>query len=185
MAPKASTETLTTDVGFNTVQREKNFQNPPTDRTLYPALQEAVQPHIDSFDALLGDNGLLQEGINDIGTKVFLDGLPTDTVRNSLSVRIKQIYLERSQLPAANKFSTRNRKVYPAECRERQVTYRSRFVSRLEFQINDGDWKQLDREMGPLPIMVMVRLNSHWHQETTADRPSLNAVIFRNYHPHN
>ncbi|KAI9673892.1 MAG: DNA-directed RNA polymerase I subunit RPA2 [Caeruleum heppii] len=155
MAPSVAAAKRKHDVGYHTVERDRVFRNPPEDKSLYPALQEAVRPHIDSFDVLLGDNGLLQKGIDDIGTKVFLDGAPTDTVRNSLSVRIKQLYLERSHLPAANKFSIHNRKIYPAECRERHVTYRSRFVARLEYQVNDGDWIETDRELGQLPILLM------------------------------
>jgi hypothetical protein len=37
--------------------------------------------------------------------------------RNRLSVRIREVYLEKAVLPASNKFSTRNREIYPAECR--------------------------------------------------------------------
>lgn len=59
---------------FDTARREKLFKNPPTDHTPYPALLDAIQPHIHSFNSLLHNSKLLEAGIRDIGTKVFLDG---------------------------------------------------------------------------------------------------------------
>jgi len=153
---------------FDTSRREKLFRNPPKDHTPYPALAEAIQPHIDSFNALLDNSKLLEAALKDIGTKTFLDGeqetlqqrvqrqqdgrpLPK---RNKLSVRIRELYLEKAVLPPTNKFSTKNREIYPAECRERHASYRGKLRVRLEFRLNGGGWQESIREMGQLPIML-------------------------------
>ena len=141
---------------YDTLRREDLFRNPPTDHTAYPSLQAAVLPHIDSFNVLIEKNGLLDQGIRDIGTKIFLDGDPTDDVRNSLSLRIKEVFLERPHIPPTNKFSTKNREVYPAECRERHVTYRGKFRAKLEYRVNGNDWTETVRDLGQLPIMLKV-----------------------------
>ncbi|KAL9597375.1 MAG: hypothetical protein Q9219_005184 [cf. Caloplaca sp. 3 TL-2023] len=153
---------------FDTLRRERLFRKPPKDHTAYPALVDAIQPHVQSFNALFGDTQLLAVGIRDIGTKVFLDGrrevvtqpgqdgdspAPTQS-RNRLSVRIGEVFLEKSTIPQTNKYSTRNREIYPAECRERHVTYRGRLRIRLQYKVNDEEWLETVREMGQLPIML-------------------------------
>ncbi|KAI9824869.1 MAG: DNA-directed RNA polymerase I subunit RPA2 [Thelocarpon impressellum] len=155
MAPTRapSTDTRWT-AAYDTLRREKLFRNPPVDHTAYPALQAAVQPHIDSFNAVIEQDGLLSHAIRDIGTKIFLDGEATHERRNSLSVRVKEVFVERAQIPPVNKVSTRNREVFPAECRERHATYRGKFRARLEYRINNGDWKDTVRDLGQAPLML-------------------------------
>ncbi len=157
---------------FDTVRREKLFRNPPNDHTAYPALLAAVQPHIESFNALLDNKRLLEAALKDIGTKVFLDGKPESPEqeaerkkegrapekRNRLSVRIRELFVDKAVLPANNKFSTTNREIYPAECRERHATYRGRLRARVEFRVNHGEWKESVRELGQVPIMLKVGL---------------------------
>lgn len=156
---------------FDTLRREKLFRSPPKDHTAFPALVAAVQPHIDSFNALLDNRKLIDAALKDIGTKVFLDGdreTPDERLvrtkegrspelRNRLSVRIREVFLEKAVLPASNKFSTSNREIMPAECRERHATYRGRLRARLEYRVNGGDWQESVRELGQVPIMLRVR----------------------------
>lgn len=148
------------DAGFNTVKREKLFRNPPKDKTVYPALAKAFEPHVDAFNAVFEGGGFLEKAIEDIGTKTFLDSDPYSskglTPKNRLHVRIRECFFDKSVLPTSNKFSTKNREIYPAECRERHSTYRGRFRVRLEVKINDGEWKELIRDMGHFPIMLRV-----------------------------
>ncbi|RAL59724.1 hypothetical protein DID88_000356 [Monilinia fructigena] len=59
---------------FDTIRRENLFRNPPTDHTAYPALTAAVAPHIESFNALFEKDGLIAQGLLDIGSKTYLDG---------------------------------------------------------------------------------------------------------------
>lgn len=146
------------DHEFHTLRRENLFQNPPTDKSAYPALRAAIAPHIDSFNALFCENGLISEGIADIGTKTMLDGDDNKgpAGKNSLNIRVKSVFVEKSMLPLSNKFSTRNREIMPAECRERHVTYRGKMGATFEYQVNDGDWKSMTRDLGQLPLMLLV-----------------------------
>ena len=159
MAPPATSPTNTTWTHeFDTLRREILFRNPPKDHSAYPALLAAVRPHIDSFNALLEKDGLISHALRDIGTKTFVDGddRAPATGKNKLAIKIKEVFLEKSQLSASNKFSTRNREILPAECRERHVTYRGKLSARLEYKINNGDPKEFVRELGQLPIMLKV-----------------------------
>lgn len=159
MAPAATSTEWSTD--FDTARRQRLFQRPPTDRTAYPTLAAAVDPHIESFDSIFAPNGLLEEGIRDIGTKVFLDGdpyaQPEETgARNRLHVRIREVFFDKAVLPATNKFALNNRNVFPAECRERHATYRGKFRARIEWKVNNGDWQEEVRDLGYVPIMLKV-----------------------------
>ncbi|KAF2102220.1 beta and beta-prime subunits of DNA dependent RNA-polymerase [Rhizodiscina lignyota] len=147
---------------FDTIRREKLFRNPPTDRTAYPSLAAAIDPHVQSFNAYFETDGLLQRAIEDIGTKVILDGDPNAAplpngekpTRNRFSLRYKEVFFERATLPPSNKIVTKDRRIFPAECRERHCSYRGRLRCRLEFRINDGEWKETVRELGNMPIML-------------------------------
>lgn len=165
MPTSASTQTEWTSE-FDTVRRENLFRNPPKDHTAYPALVEAFKPHIESFNALLGEGNILDAGINDIGIRSvledegILEAVDRDREarparrRHKFSIRIKNVYIEKSTLPASNKFSTTNRNIYPAECRERHVTYRGKLRARVEYRVNYGDWQETVRELGQIPIML-------------------------------
>ncbi|KAH8905399.1 beta and beta-prime subunits of DNA dependent RNA-polymerase [Coniochaeta sp. PMI_546] len=149
MAPKGTNTTW--DHEFNLVRRQDLFRNPPTDHTAYPALQEAVDPHIQSFNALFPDGGrkgLIDHGLAEIGTKTYLD-----PEKNRLTVRCKNVMLQKSQVPPSNKFA-KNREILPAECRERHSTYRGKLMATFEYRINSGDPVEFVRELGQLPIMV-------------------------------
>jgi DNA-directed RNA polymerase I subunit RPA2 len=157
MAPERTKTTW--DHEYNIARREKLFRRPPTDHTAYPALQAAVDPHIEAFNALFPRDGpgLLDHALTEIGTKTFFDGNDTAATagRNKLTVRYKGVYLKRSQVPQNNKWA-RTREIFPAECRERHVTYRGKLSATLEFRINDGDPVEFQRELGQMPIMVKV-----------------------------
>jgi DNA-directed RNA polymerase I subunit RPA2 len=173
MAPSATNTDWT--VGFDTLRREELFKNPPKDRSAYPLLQAAIRPHIDSFNALFGDSKIMEEALHDMGTKTFLDG-EIETLdqrrarkargeappqRNRLNLRITEIFLDKAVLPPANKFVPRNasaeyRNIYPAECRERHATYRARLRVRMQYQVNNGEWRESVRELGQVPLMLRV-----------------------------
>lgn len=90
----------------------------------------------------------MAQGLLDIGTKTYLDGddRAGPAGKNRLDIRIKEVFVEKSMLPPTNKYSTRNREVLPAECRERHVTYRGKMSARFEYSINNGDPKSFVRE---------------------------------------
>lgn len=169
MAPSKEPTSTKWDHEYHTLRREKLFQNPPTDRTAYPLLQLAVNPHIESFNALFrpdrrsGPNAksLLAHALADIGTKTYLD-----TEANKLTIRYKDVSLQRSTVPPTNKFA-RTREIFPAECRERHVTYRGKLSATFEYQINDGEPQEFTRDLGQVPIMIKV-----------SDRPAGRAVPY-------
>ena len=157
-SPSAKKPKWTT--AFDTVRRQHLFQNPPTDKSAYPALTEAIQPHVQSFNAIFGPKGLLSHGIQEIGIRTVLDGNPAPPEgtppqpRNKFSIRIKAVFLEKSFLPMSNKFSMTNREVMPSECRERHCSYRGKLSARIAYRINHGDWKETVRDLGYCPIML-------------------------------
>lgn len=159
MAPSATSTEW--DHQFHTLRRQNLFQNPPTDHSAYPALQLAVDPHIESFNAIFRDDGkpgLLAHGLADIGTKTYLDGNPRagPEGKNRLTVRIKDVILHKAQVPPSNKMAL-NRDILPAECRERHSTYRGRVSATFEYSVNGGDTYEFVRELGQIPIMVKVK----------------------------
>lgn len=163
MAPAATKTEWSTN--FDTARRQKLFRNPPKDKTAYPTLAETVDPHINSFNALFARGGQIEESIKEIGTKIFLDGDALDLsadapARNRLHVRIQDVFLEKSMLPPSNKVTLKDRKVLPAECRERHVTYRGKLSARIHWKVNNGDWQELVRDLGYVPLMLRVR-SSH------------------------
>lgn len=180
MAPSATATATVWDHEYDTLRRAKLFANPPTDHSAYPALQEAVNPHIESFNAIFRGSsddgrirGLMAEAIAEIGTKTYLDGDDRAAAagKNRLRIRYRNVTLQKSQIPPSNKLA-KNREVLPAECRERHVTYRGKLTATLEYQINDGDPVEFVRDLGQLPIMVKVSLprQTAWFQ-TAMDLP--------------
>lgn len=153
MAPHAtSPPTSSSDwtVEFDSVKRDKLFRKPPADKTAYPLLASAIDPHVKSFNNIFAPSGQLHHALKEIGTKTFLD-----SDGNRLQVRIKDVFLDKPVLPPSNKSEPTRRDITPAECRERRATYRGRFRGRLEYRINDdGPWKESVREFGHVPIML-------------------------------
>ena len=148
---------------YQSRKRHSLFRKPPLDKTAYPSLAEAIRPHVESFNGVFSQNGQLHHALKDIGTRTFLDGDPSLAAaddeseprsRNRLQLRMKEVFLDKSLLPPSNKLETTKREILPVECRERHVTYRGRFRGRLEYRINDGEWKESVREFGYLPIML-------------------------------
>jgi len=177
MAPAATATATATappwTTDFDTTRRQRLFRDPPKDRTAYPLLAQTVDPHIDSFNAIFARGGQVEEAIKEIGTKVFLDGdalaPPADAgPRNRLHVRIQDVFLEKSVLPPSNKVTLGDRRVLPAECRERHVTYRGKLSARLQWKVNNGEWQDLVRDLGYVPLMLRVR-SSHAAGPTAAN----------------
>ena len=141
---------------FDTLIREYSFQHPSTENSEYPALQAAVQPHIESVNAITND-GLLDSGLKDIGRKVVFDHKSdvNDGRGNKLTFWFEEAQLSRPALSSRERTSL-NRRVYPAECRERKITYRGSLRARFVYQLNDGPEQSEVRELGEIPILVKV-----------------------------
>ena len=146
-------------VEYDTIRRQKIFGNPPRDHSAYPALTAAVKPHVDSFNALFSGQNVIKEGLRDIGTQTFVDESLRDTSefeeRNKLCLRITDVVLEKPTLPPGNRISIENRNIYPSECREAHKTYRGKLRAKLQYRVNNSEWKETTRELGNMPIMLM------------------------------
>jgi DNA-directed RNA polymerase I subunit RPA2 len=107
---------------FQTLIREHSFQYPSTNKAEFPALQLAVQPHIDSFNALTADN-LLEIAIRDIGKKTVFDHKGTENGGrgNKLTFWLEDVQLSRPTLSSRERTSL-NRRLYPAEVLSRHLT---------------------------------------------------------------
>lgn len=100
---------------FQTLIREHSFKYPSASEALYPALQEAVQPHIDSFNAITRDN-LLEIAVRDIGKKTIFDhkGNENGGRGNKLTFWLEDLQLSRPTLTSRERTSL-NRRLYPVE----------------------------------------------------------------------
>ncbi|KAF3937034.1 hypothetical protein ABW19_dt0210370 [Dactylella cylindrospora] len=142
---------------FDTINREKRFRNPPADKTAFPALQEAIRPHIDSWNAVFREGGCLHQALAEIGEKTVFDRLQGDEQTgygNKLTIRVANYYLSKSMLSSRDKTAMK-REIYPAECRERHSSYRGQLQLELQYRINNGEWQKEYRDCGLLPLMVM------------------------------
>ncbi len=141
---------------FHTLEREKHFRHPSKTKNPYPLLEEAVRPHIDSFNALFDsehDEGLLNLAVKDIGSKVVYDSKDPNRLGNKLSIRVESVDLAKAVVNMDDKIS-KDQKIYPAECRERMVTYKGRLVLKVCWSINDGPEQSQYKDLGQLPIML-------------------------------
>ena|SRR5271170_575403 len=100
---------------FDTLRREHSFKHPSYSKSEYPALQEAMQPHIDSFNAITSDN-LLEIAIKDIGKKTVFDhkGNQNGGGGNRLTFWVEGVQLSRPALTSRERISL-NRRLYPSE----------------------------------------------------------------------
>lgn len=119
-APKAVPPLPTAKIKptFKTLIREHSFKHPSNSKSEYPALQEAVQPHIDSFNAITAQN-LLEIAVRDIGKKTIFDHKGTENGGrgNKLTFWLDDVQLSRPALTSRERTSL-NRRLYPSE-----VTY--------------------------------------------------------------
>lgn len=158
MAPVVESSNRTAH--FRTIERESRFINPPKDKSAFPALADAIQPHIGSFNALSEgpEGGLLNLAVKDIGSKVIFDGKGSDTnpnyLGNKLSLSVEQVSISK---PMSNDgvSSAVERKVFPAESRQRLSSYRGKLLLKLNWSVNDGEENFTEvRDCGSLPVML-------------------------------
>ncbi|SCU84968.1 LANO_0C02938g1_1 [Lachancea nothofagi CBS 11611] len=145
---------------FRTLERENRFVNPPKDKSAYPLLQEAVEPHIGSFNALTEgpEGGLLNQAVEDLGGKVVFDGAISDEnpnyLGNKLTLSVQQVSIAK---PMSNDgvSSAVERKVYPSESRQRLSSYRGKLLLKLSWSVNDGEESFTEiKDCGGLPVML-------------------------------
>ncbi|ODV58459.1 DNA-directed RNA polymerase I core subunit RPA135 [Ascoidea rubescens DSM 1968] len=142
-------------VKFSTLKTQRRFQNPPKNKSAYPLLTEAVQPHIGSFNGLTEgpDGGILNLAVKDIGSITVYDNNDPYRVGNKIKIRVDSVQLAKPAVTQNDTISL-NRRIYPVECRERHTTYRSRLLLKVCWSVNDGEELSQTREAGQIPIMV-------------------------------
>ncbi|EDR12738.1 uncharacterized protein LACBIDRAFT_246569 [Laccaria bicolor S238N-H82] len=151
---------------FNTLVRENAFRNPPKEGSTYSILNEFVAPHLESFNALFDDSGLLSLALKDIGERVAFDGdgkvgseSGPDGWGNRIRIWIEQVTVARPMVPEKDR-TAKERKVFPTEARERLTSYRGRMTVKLCWTDISGQRHEMPKDCGLLPIMVRsVRCN--------------------------
>jgi hypothetical protein len=100
---------------FDTLQRQHTFSHPSTTAPEVPALQAAIQPHIDSFNAITSER-LLEDAVRDTGRKTIFDHKSeiNDGRGNKLTFWLEDVQLSRPALSSRERTSL-NRRLYPAE----------------------------------------------------------------------
>lgn len=149
-------------VDFRTTELEERFKNPSNKKSAYTLLHNAIEPHVNSFNAIFDgpDGGILESGIKEMGKKVVFDTPDGELpLGNKLTYWIEQAILEKPTYPHPDKLSTSQRLV-PAECRERHVSYSGKLTLRFAYQVNDGPVQHDDRFCGFVPVML--RTNRCW-----------------------
>ena len=138
--------------------------------TTSEAWQRVAQPHVDSF------NFMLEEGLDmavanlppveiplydplQQQKKALADGSDNDSDgsddedagnRNSLSVWIDSAMIG---YPTKSDDST-DQRIFPAECRERHISYSGALNVVVNYSLNGGPVKSVSRKVGDVPIMV-------------------------------
>ncbi|XP_060076797.1 DNA-directed RNA polymerase I subunit RPA2-like [Ylistrum balloti] len=109
-------------------------------------LQELTKPHVESFNFFLKEG--LSTAVKNIPSTEF--ALPNgDRVR----FKVLDATLYQPRVAQGNNYAVTQR-VYPAECRERGVTYKGSLKIQLMWSVNDNISGTLDKEIGTIPIMV-------------------------------
>lgn len=164
---------------FHTLRLQDRFENPSEAAFDHPELQDLVAPHIESFNALWsqdpsvdppkGSNsaissiaegvGLLEKTIARIPVRVIFDGTEESIAKgvlgNRLSFQIESVYLGKPVSNDKGRSGLQSR-VFPAECRERLMSYRARMTAKISWSVNGLPKQYEERDMGMVPIMVKV-----------------------------
>lgn len=68
---------------FRALERNRNFEHPSTTASPYPKLHKLIEPHIESFNALFEQDGLLEKSIEDLPYRIAWDGKGADNSRGN------------------------------------------------------------------------------------------------------
>ncbi|EDQ84628.1 uncharacterized protein MONBRDRAFT_12630 [Monosiga brevicollis MX1] len=110
-------------------------------------LKTATAPHVDSFNYMVKHG--LEQAVADLDPLTFV------AQNKTISLSIAKCRLEQPTVSRKEGFSTANA-LYPAECRQRRVTYKGDFYLTVNIEVEGqpNAW-QVERYVGQLPIMIM------------------------------
>ena len=91
-----------TEVAFHTLEQQERFSNPSDKKSHYKLLHDAIDPHVQSFNAIFEgpEGGLIDLGIQEIGKKVIYvvdDKTSYDNIRSNNLLR-KDVHLISSHI---------------------------------------------------------------------------------------
>lgn len=159
---------------FHTLHMQDRFEEPSSSRFEHQDLQSLVAPHIESFNALWSANpsvepsgssrttfgegvGLLEKSIRNIPPRVIFDAAESERQQgrlgNRMELRVEGVNLARPTSTEKGRTALHSR-VYPAECRERLMTYRARMTAKISWRVNGQPKQMEERDMGLVPIMI-------------------------------
>ncbi|KAI8819166.1 uncharacterized protein EV422DRAFT_588918 [Fimicolochytrium jonesii] len=159
MAPSQTTTTSKrrTDTStFHTLDRQQAAVYPSKTRPQYPELAKLSAPHVESFNSLFAhgtaSSGLLDRAVQDIGKRVVFDGKPGESGRNKIELWLSSVSVGKPVIEAGG--GGVSNQLFPSECRERGMSYKSVMQVRLNWRVNGGTVQSEVRSLGKLPVMV-------------------------------
>lgn len=145
-----SSEQVVNPHAFGTVPAQSYSVNPPK-QSMFEGVHELLRPHIDSFNAIFGDEqeSLLSVAVRNLDAREIID-----SQGNKIVYRLEDVTVARPQ--SSDKDGPRNgAPMLPTECRERGISYRGAISATISYQVNGtGPEFREKRALGHLPIMV-------------------------------
>ena len=146
---------------FRTLDRQLESINPSSTGSHYPQLESLSAPHVSSFNSLFefdGGAGLLEKAVQDIGSLTIFDTKSDQGSigKNKIEIWISGIHVGKPTLEASK--GALNEPLFPAECRGRGISYKSKIQAKLNWRVNSGPIQTEVRNLGSIPIMVKVCL---------------------------
>nr|AGQ04601.1 RNA polymerase I second largest subunit [Starmerella bacillaris] len=151
-----------TEVAFHTLEQQERFSNPSDKKSHYKLLHDAIDPHVQSFNAIFEgpEGGLIDLGIQEIGKKVIFDTKDGELpLGNKLTYWVDQVSMEKPSHRFHDSLAFNN-SAFPSECRERMTSYRGKLTLRIAYQVNHEPVQYEDRSCGYVPVML--RSNRCW-----------------------
>ncbi|ORX84247.1 beta and beta-prime subunits of DNA dependent RNA-polymerase [Anaeromyces robustus] len=142
---------------FHTLEREREFKFPSKTGSNAEELQKLSEPHVESFNAIFhvegskDGKGLLDRAVEDISPCVIFDGKDSNGSKgNKLKFWIEEVNVGKPSVMCDG----HSKLLYPYECRERGITYKSKMQAKFCWTVNDGPENSEVKNLGYLPIMV-------------------------------
>jgi len=98
---------------------------------------------------------MLKYGLNDILQSIKTVDF-TMSNGDQIELKILNIHLENPCVP--DKTIAKTRKIYPAECRQRKISYSGMLSIQIGWSVNGIAKQPIDRDLGLIPIMLKVCL---------------------------
>eukprot|EP00123_Amoebidium_parasiticum_P011568 comp20793_c0_seq1/m.27332 comp20793_c0_seq1/g.27332 ORF comp20793_c0_seq1/g.27332 comp20793_c0_seq1/m.27332 type:complete len:1123 (-) comp20793_c0_seq1:450-3818(-) len=124
---------------FNIKTRDK------VPKQLHQPMHKLIEPHIESFNFMLREG--LDKAVSDLdGHELF------DSHGNRMKIWLASPSITKPMLPEREQHSI-DRLIYPAEARERLITYKGKLRAQVMWQVNNEIFEEY-RDMAEVPLMV-------------------------------